>query len=83
MKTSVAKSWKEVSEAARFPSEGPHVEGCGRKAATETETKEEATESKVSRRECETRGRKDGDRDGERAREKERRDEFSSKEKLP
>ena len=50
MKTSVAKSWKEVSEAAHFSLEGPHVEGCGRKGATETETKEEATEGKDSRR---------------------------------
>lgn len=32
------------------------MEGCGRKGATETETKEKATEGEVSRRERGTRG---------------------------
>jgi len=49
VKTSVAKSWKEVSEATHFPSEGPHVEGCGRKGATETETIEKGEVSRTAR----------------------------------
>jgi len=57
VKTSVAKSWKEVSEATHFPSEDPHVEGCGRKGATETETKEKAMEGLEEIAECERKKR--------------------------
>lgn len=68
VKTSVAKPWKEVSEAAHFPSWRPHVEGCGRKGATETETKERddggwsLEESAEEKREIET--EKEREREG-------------------